>query len=217
MARIDDPTAFVKEALAHGVPRAAIRDVLLQVGWSMRQVSDALASFADVPFAIPVPTPRRYTDAREAFLYALLFLALTLSAYHLGVLLFQFIEQAFPLTNDARPLREVTRWPIAVLVVAVPVLVYVSRLVNREVRLDPSRRTSKSRTQMTYITLFVCTAVAIGVLAGVVYNFLGGEVTARFILKALTAFGIAGGIFGYYLRDMRTDPTRTAVRAMRDD
>ncbi len=211
MTQSEDLTTFVKEALTRGVPRAEIEGILLQSGWSKRQVSDALATFADVTFPIPVPIPRPSTDAREACLYALLFVALALSAYHLGELIFRFIEQAFPLADSVTSLRESTRWPISVLVVALPVFFYVSRLVNRDLRLDPSKRASKSRSQVTYITLFVCASVVIGVLAGLVYSFLGGELTIRFILKSLTAAGIAAGVFGYYLRDQRVEGTEAAV------
>ena len=207
MTRSEDLTTFVKEALTRGVPRNEIEGILLQSGWSKRQVSDALATFADVAFAIPVPKPRSDTDAREAFLYGLLFVVLAFSAYNLGALMFKFIEA---LTDGAGNLRESTRWPTSVLVVALPVFFYVSRLVNRDVRLDPSRRVSKNRSQMIYITLFVCAAVVIGILAGLVYSFLGGELTIRFILKSLTAAGIAAGVFGYYLRDMRVEATDVA-------
>ncbi|NIM48616.1 MAG: hypothetical protein GTN62_02770 [Gemmatimonadales bacterium] len=210
MTRSEDLASFVKDALTRGVPRTEIESILLQSGWSKRQVNDALASFADVTFPIPVPKPRPYTDAREAFLYGLLFLALALSAYHLGMLIFGFIENAFPLTESEASLRESTRWPISVLVVALPVYFYVSRLVNRELRLDPSKRASKSRSQMTYFTLFVCASVVIGILAGLVYSFLGGELTIRFVLKSLTAAAIAAGIFGYYLRDLRIERAEAA-------
>jgi len=139
MTDTEDLTTFVKEALTRGVPRAEIEDILLRAGWSMKQVSGALASFADSTFPIPVPKPRSYTDAREVFLYGLMFVALSLSAYHLGLLIFRFIEQAFPLAGSEASLREATRWPIAALVVALPVFFYVSLLVNRDSRLDPSR------------------------------------------------------------------------------
>ena len=211
MTRSDDLTTFVKEALTRGVPRGEIEGILLQSGWSKSQVSDALAAFADVTFQIPVPKPRPYTDAREAFLYGVLFVALALSAYNLGGLIFAFIEQGFPLEDSATSLRETTRWPISVLVVALPLFFYVSRVVSQDVRLDPSKRASKSRSQMTYITLFICASVVIGVLAGLVYSFLGGEFTIRFILQSLTAAGIAAGIFGYYLKDQRVEGTDAAV------
>ncbi len=211
MTRSEDLTTFVKEALTRGVPRTESEGILIQSGWSKRQVSDALATFAEVTFAIPVPKPRPYTAAREAFLYGLLFVALYVSAFHLGMLIFALIEQAFPLTDSVTNLRESTRVPISVLVVALPVFFYVSRLVNRDVRLDLSKRVSKNRCQMTYITLFVCASVVIGIFAGLVYNFLGGELTVRFVLKSLTAAGIAAGVFGYYLRDMRVEGTDSVI------
>jgi hypothetical protein len=215
MTRSDELTTFVKEALTEGVPRAEIEGILLKSGWSKRQARDALATFADVTFPTPVPRPRPYTDAREAFLYGLLFVSLYVSAYHLGVLIFAFIERAFPQVVSAPSLREAIRWPASALVVALPVFIYVSRLIDREVRLDPSKRASEIRSKLTYFTLFVSAAVMIGILAGLVYSFLGGELTIRFVLKSLTAGGIAAGIFGHYLRDMRVEGTEAAAENSR--
>jgi hypothetical protein len=207
MTQDEDLTRFVYEALTRDVPRAEIEGILLQSGWSKRQVGDALATFADVPFPVPVPKPRPYTEAREAFLYGVLFVSLYFSACNLGALIFTFIDQAFPQAVSAPSLREAIRWPASALVVALPVFIYVSRLINREVRLDPSKRESEIRVKLTYFTLFVSAAVMIGILAGLVYSFLGGELTIRFILKSVTAACIAAGVFGYYLRGMRTEGT----------
>ncbi len=204
--RADDLSTFVGMALERGVPRTQIEQTLLAAGWTPKQTREALAGFADVAFPVPVPKPRPYTDARDAFLYGLLFVALGLSAYHLGMLLFQFIEHAFP-AGAVLNLRNATRWPIAILVVATPVLLYTSWLVNRDIRIDPSRRSSKSRLQMIYFTLFVCAAVVVGVLAGLVYNLLGDELTIRFVLKCLVTAGVACAIFLYYRRDARVPAT----------
>ena len=198
----DDLTSFVKDALAKGVPRAEIESVLIGAGWTTPQVRDALATFADVTFPVPVPRPRPYTDAREAFLYGVLAVALGLSAYNLGSLIFSLIDSWFP-SGGYRDLGEATRWSISLLVVSVPVFLYVSRLLSREIRRDPSKRTSKNRAQTTYLTLFICATVVIGVLAGVVYTFLGDQLTTRFGLKSVTAGGIAAAIFAYYVKDMR--------------
>ena len=83
MAQNDDLTAFVRRALTSGIPRPDIERVLLEAGWSPRQVREALAAFADTTFPVPIPKPRAYTDAREAFLYGLLFVALLMMVIRL--------------------------------------------------------------------------------------------------------------------------------------
>jgi hypothetical protein len=49
--------------------------------------------------------------------------------------------------------------------------------------------------------------VVAGDLIAVINSFLGGELTVRFVLKALTVLVIAGGIFGFYLSDIRNKVT----------
>ena len=96
MAISDELQGFVKDGLARGVSRAEIEDVLLRAGWTAEQVRGALGAFAEIKFPIPVPRPRPYLSAREAFRYLVLFSTLYVSAFSLGTLLFQFINQAFP-------------------------------------------------------------------------------------------------------------------------
>ncbi|HBS34308.1 MAG TPA: hypothetical protein DEA50_04390, partial [Parvularcula sp.] len=59
---------FVKAALSLGESRARIAEALKKAGWPQDQVEDALAAFADIDFPAPVPRPRVYGSAREAFL-----------------------------------------------------------------------------------------------------------------------------------------------------
>jgi hypothetical protein len=203
-------TRFVRDALTRGVPRSQVEEVLLEAGWSNAQAGEALAAFADVTFPVPVPRPRPSTDAREAFLYGVLFVTMFVSAYNLGGLAFVLIDRAFPLeTETVTPLREAMRWSVSMLIVAVPVFFFLTRLINRELRLDPGKRISEMRRKLTYLTLFISAFVLIGSFAGLVYSFLGDELTTRFILKTVTAAGIAGGVFWYYLRDMRPQATKT--------
>jgi hypothetical protein len=199
---------FVREALRHGVPRPGIEQALLQAGWPPEQTRSALAGFADGPFPVPVPRPRPYLSAREAFLYLVLFTTLYWSIYHLGSLLFEFVDRAFPDPADAAHEESVLsaiRWSIATLVVSFPVFVFVSWTIERAVRRDPTKRASKIRRQLTYLTLFVSSCVLIGDVSTLVYNLLGGELTSRFLLKVLIVAVLAGGGFGYYLNDLRAD------------
>jgi hypothetical protein len=209
MAINDELLQFVKDALAHGTPRDAIRDTLLEAGWREDQVESALASYAPSDFPIPVPVPKPYLSAREAFMYLVLFTTLYLTTFNLGRLIFQFANLAFPdpaaLYNTAQSARDAIRFSVASLVIAFPIFLYLSLLIGRSIKRDPSKRGSKVRKWLTYMTLFVAAAVIIGDLTALVYSFLGGELSLRFALKVLTVAVIAGGIFGYYLWDLRQE------------
>ena len=209
MAITDDLVGFIRDALARGLPRAQIENVLLRAGWNPEQVKRALGGFAEVDFPIPVPRPKPYLSAREAFIYLLLFSTLYVSAYSLGSLLFQFINRAFPdpvtPASAVQYSREAMRWSVSSLIVAFPVFLYMSRLTSRTIRLDPTQRGSKLRRDLTYLTLFVAALTLIGDFIALVYSFLGGELTVRFVLKALTIGVIAGASFGYYLWDLRVE------------
>lgn len=215
MAVPDPLVTFVHDALARGLPRADIEAALRRAGWASEAVRDALDHYADVAFPVSVPRPKPYLSAREAFLYLLLFGTLFVSAINLGTLLFQLIDLAFPAPGPRilAPLYDTIRWAVSALVVAAPVYLYLSRYTTRELRRDPAKRASKTRRWLTYLTLFVGAAVLIGDLIALVYNLLGGELTDRFVLKVLTVGGIAGAVFGYYLRDLRKDEVEVPAGA----
>ena len=212
MALNPDLIGFVRESLARGVSRPDVEEALIRAGWPPHQVGQALARFADAAgFPIPVPRPAVSVKPREAFLYAVMFLALFASAFNLGALAFGIVDLAFPHAED--PPEEVTRdgirWAVSILVVACPVFLYVAAVIRRAVASDPSARASRLRHQLTYVTLFIASFVLVGSVAAVVYNFLDGAVTVRLVLKVLTVGAIAGTAFAYYLRDLRdaeTDP-----------
>jgi hypothetical protein len=208
MALSAELIAFVKESLHRGLSRADVEQVLLRAGWPAEQVRRALNSFSEVEFAIPVPRPVPSVSARDAFMYVVMFTTLILSGYNLGALLFEFINRAFPdpgARDFSQSTIEATRWYLSSLIVAAPVFLYVAWLVGRDIRREPTKRTSKVRRQLTYITLFIASCVLIGDFISVVYNFLGGELTIRFVLKVLTVALIAGTAFGYYLMELRHD------------
>ena len=208
MAVSNELTDFVRNALERGQSREQIAQALSAAGWRDEQVKAAIAGFAPVEFPIPVPRPRPSLSAREAFIYLLLFTTLYIVAYHLGSLVFDFINQAFP--DPSNPLSEESfrsglRFSVAALVVALPVFLYTSRLTNRATERDPTQRLSPVRRWLTYLTLFQAACILIGDVTTLVYSLLGGDLTMRFMLKALTVAVIAGTVFWYYLSDLGAD------------
>lgn len=81
----------------------------------------------------------------------------------------------------------------------------MERSVTRTIARDPTKRASRPRKWLTYLTLFVAGVALVGDLVVLVYNVLGGELTVRFILKVLTVAVIGGGIFTFFLSDMRKE------------
>ncbi len=208
MALSAELVGFVKECLHRKLPRADVEQVLLRAGWPPEQVKQALASFSDVEFAIPVPRPVASVSARDAFMYVLLFTTLILGGYNLGALLFELIDRAFPdpgAASFAQPTLQAIRWSLSSLIVTFPIFLFVASLIARSVRREPTKRTSKVRRQLTYGTLFIASCVLIGDVISVIYRFLGGELTIRFTLKVLTVGAIAGTVFAYYLSELRAD------------
>jgi hypothetical protein len=211
VAASNDLTEFVGLALGRGIPRADVEEVLNRAGWSRDQAYSALASYADVSFPIPVPKPKAYLSAREAFLYLLLFGTLYISAFNVGALAFHFINRIFPdavVPGVAVYERQAVRWALSSLIVSFPVFLYLSTSIARGVRLDPAKRRSNVRRWLMYLTIFVAASVLIGDVMSLIYNALGGELTIRFVLKALAVGTIAGMTFSYYLSDLRLEDTK---------
>jgi hypothetical protein len=203
---VRDLESFVREALMRGSTREQTAAALHEAGWEPEQIKDALSAFAEVAFVVPVPRPKPYVSAREAFFYLVLFTTLYLSAYHLGSLLFDLINRAFP--DPAVSYLSRTgdmRWSVATIIIAFPVFLWLSVRIGREVARQPVRRQSAVRRWLTYLTLFVAAVTLLIDLITLVDSLLGGELTVRFLLKVGVVAVIAGTAFGYYLRDLRRD------------
>lgn len=201
----EDLGSFVREALARHQPRERIEAVLLEAGWPREKVARALGSFAEIDFPVPVPRPQPYLSAREAFLYLLLFTTLFLSAFHLGAILFELIEKAFPDPAGVDFSAESLRWSLSFVIVAFPVYLFLTLRREAELRRDPVKRASKVRKWLTYLTLFVAAGFLVGDLVALVHNLLEGELTVRFVLKVAVVALLAGTAFTYYLRDLRKE------------
>ncbi|WP_114240811.1 DUF5671 domain-containing protein [Dyella sp. C9] len=202
-----DLEQFVRDALGRGCSRPSIEKALGDAGWEPEQTRGAMAAYADVDFVVPVPRPRPYVSAREAFLYLVLFTTLYLTAYHLGSLLFELINRAFP--DAASPynngVSRSIRWSVSSVVIAFPVFLLLSVKIGKELAQQPIKRLSAVRRWLTYLTLFVAAVVLICDLITLVDGLLGGDITTRFVLKVLVVAAIATVVFGYYLWDLRRD------------
>jgi hypothetical protein len=151
---------------------------------------------------------------RDVFLHLLAIVTLYWSAVSFVTLLWQYINYFFPDVLNryysmgfAGPIR----FAVSSLIIVFPVFILVSWYLNKVYAKESQVRESRIRKWLIYLTLFIASLVIIGDLITIINIFLGGEITTRFILKAVSVLLVAGVIFGYYLDDVRREtPTKSA-------
>jgi hypothetical protein len=199
---------FVRSALQAGASREDTRTALQRAGWPAEQIQDALGQYAELDFVVPVPRPRAHVSARDAFLYLVMFSMLYLSVYHLGNLLFQFINLLLPDVTQY-DYREgqlgSIRFSIATLLIAWPLFLWLATHIQQQVAREPAQRLSAIRKWLTWLTLALAACVIAGDLIYLVFRLLSGELSLRFLLKVLVTGLLAGSSFGYYFWLMGQD------------
>ena len=160
--------------------------------------------------------PRAATPG-DVFRHLLAIITLYLSAAGFGMVVFSFIDRWFPdplfspAGFDAGPLR----WALSALVIVFPAYVWVSWINARAASRSPALRALRSRRWLYYFTIFAASALVLGDLIALVYNFLSGDLTGRFVLKVATILFIAVAVFAYYLWNIRRETMASEDPRMR--
>lgn len=133
--------------------------------------------------------------------------SLYLSVSFLLVLLFAIINLAYPDAAEGyyavESAASSVRLGIAMVVVFFPTYLILTRIVNKT-RRDANATVYLGLTKwLIYLSLLVGGAVLLGDLVAVIMGFLEGELTTRFILKALSVLIVVGAAFYYYVLDAK--------------
>jgi len=152
-------------------------------------------------------TPSYKASPKEFFLHLLATVTLYASAISFLVLLFQYINIYFPdpLQNyySVNSAYSAIRYAISTLIVVFPVYIMTERALAKCYEKNPLLLVSRVRKWLVYFTLFVAALIGIGDVILLIFNLLGGELTARFVLKVLAVFFVSGSVFAYYILDMK--------------
>jgi hypothetical protein len=141
---------------------------------------------------------------REVFMEFWIIISLYVSAISVLALLFQYINYFFPdIANPYTYSDTAVKWAVAILVAILPTHVWMFRSAQRDYENNPARREGRLRKWLLYFTLFVAGITFVIDAATLVFYFLDGELSVRFILKVLSVALVAGGVFWYYLQDLR--------------
>ncbi|MBI2485078.1 hypothetical protein HYW18_02950 [Candidatus Uhrbacteria bacterium] len=143
---------------------------------------------------------------RNAFLHLLAFISFYWAVVGLITLYFQIVNALFP---DPLIYQDMTfgamRWGISSVVIAFPVFVVTMRFIRSQGIIRPHFP--------IYFTLFVTGVTAMIDLATLVYHLTGGDLTTRFILKALAVLVVAGSVFAYEWWHLKHDALHPSKRA----
>lgn len=166
-------------------------------------------------FIKPNTSMESKTKAIDVFLYLGIFISLVVSVTNIISILFTAIERKFTDVLETGMYVDVygsdMRMAVASLIVIFPIYLLLSMYVSRDIKKFLYKRDLLIRKLFVYTTLFVTVCTLLGSLVTTIYYYLGGELTVRFGLKALTVFVIAGAVFGYYFYALRRDYTKSNV------
>ncbi|MBA4491445.1 DUF5671 domain-containing protein [Paracoccus sp. S1E-3] len=195
-------TDFVHAALEAGRSPAEIDAVLADAGWSDRERAEALSAWISASGMPPIPRPRPYLSAREGLLYGLLFISLAVVAFQLCQLGFGLVDNLIlPPGGVDGATRRSMNGPMASLITFTPVFLLLNRIISRGPERELGRR-SLVRQWCASIALLIAAVVLLSDLVTAIYMLLDGEITLRFILKALIVAAVAGLVIAYARGEM---------------
>lgn len=151
-------------------------------------------------------TPAKATGPKDVFLELWVMATLYLSASFIVTLLFQYINYFF--VDAANPYsfsQSTVRWLVATLVAILPTHIFVLRLREKDYLEVPAKREGRLRKWLLYLTLFVTAITCVIDFATLIFFFLNGEISIRFILKVIAVAIVAGSVFWYYLAELRRE------------
>lgn len=200
---------FLDAARSKGADDAFLVGLLKEAGWPESQIYRAFLEryVAETGIEIPPPIGSRSESAKEAFLYILSFIALGGWAIALGSMLYVFINEAFDVVTYS---GDSVTFQMATIIITLPLYILVTRALEKGMAEHPEKTVSPVRNWLSSLVLLVTAGTLIGDLVSFLYGLLEGDTPAPFLLKSLTVFLIAGGIFLYYYRAFRMRRTQKA-------
>ncbi len=144
---------------------------------------------------------------KDVFFHLLATIMLYTSVYAVITLLFSCINILFPdaLSFYYAGELDTIRLSTAILIVGFPVYMVMMMLIHRDIAAEPAKNDIGARKWLTYLTIFLAAVMIITDLITLLYNFLNGELSMRFLLKVIVVLVIGAVVFGYYLWDIRKD------------
>ena len=135
---------------------------------------------------------------KDFFLHLGASIALYASAIALINLSFEIINRLLPDALNSYWSSGSIAWPISMLIVLVPVLYVVEMVIVKDIAKNPDKQNLWIRKWRTYLTLALSTVTMIVDVITLIFTYLNGEITSRFVCKVLITILISAVILAYY-------------------
>ncbi|MCF7795145.1 DUF5671 domain-containing protein [Patescibacteria group bacterium] len=142
-------------------------------------------------------------QAQFVFYYLLSLISLGAMAIGLGIIVFEVLDKVFIDVSNSYFSMQALKTAFSTLLISTPIYYICSHLLSKSIRKGELSLDSSLRKWLIYLILLVTSIVMLMWLVSILNSFLNGEMTSKFILKALTALIISAMIFSYYLYNIR--------------
>jgi len=146
-------------------------------------------------------------NAKYAFYYLLSLVGLIFMSISVGMIVYSIINITVPdaLNNYITNYDGQLKFAISALIIATPIFFFLSSLIFKGLRKNELEKDSGVRRWLTYLIILVSSLIILGVFIATINNYLSGELTSRFILKAITIFIISASAFSFYFYDIKRE------------
>ncbi|MFA5079996.1 MAG: DUF5671 domain-containing protein [Candidatus Paceibacterota bacterium] len=145
-----------------------------------------------------------------AFYYSLVLVTLIIGSVSLGAMFFEFVNKFFPLIqNNYYGEISSLKFAISGVIISFPIFYFMNALIYKGIATNDFAINSPVRKWLTYFIIFISAVVMIGSLIGLLNNFLDGETTFNFVLKAISVLVISSVIFSFYFCDIKSKAVNT--------
>ncbi len=148
------------------------------------------------------------SGVQDFFLYLFSIICLYVSSISFISLMYAVINKYFPDNLYSYYSSSSARWAIASLIIFFPIFILLSWVINKSIIKFPEMANLGIRKVLYYFTLFVAGLTMAIDLVTLIFYFLDGEISPRFILKVLSVLVVGIIVFGYYLYDLKRDVTQ---------
>ncbi len=198
-----DLSQYIRNALKAGHTKDEIRTTLQAADWTETEIETALAGWMTSADGDTIPRPIRSSAARDALFYALLFVVFGMVAGNTLTLLFAQINLWLPDPGARQSYSGLSglRWSMAALIVFVPVFWWIDRKDRHAGKTDPARRHGTVRRWLSAIAMLLAVITLLGDALYLIFNWLDGQITPRFVVKSATVGGMAVIVLTYFRED----------------